>query len=39
MTPLQKQYKRLREEIDKQKDEDIKTELRKGNIIKIIEDY
>jgi hypothetical protein len=38
LTPTQKRNKRLKERIEKEKDEDIKRELRKGNIVQIIED-
>ena len=35
---FQKERKRLLDRIDQEKDEDIKRELRRGNIVTIIED-
>lgn len=35
-SPFQKQMQKLRERIEQEKDEDIKRELRKGNIVQII---
>jgi hypothetical protein len=32
-------YQKMKERIEKEKDEDIKAELREGNIVTIIEDY
>jgi hypothetical protein len=34
LTPTQKKYKKLKERIEKEKDEDINAELREGNVIK-----
>jgi hypothetical protein len=35
-SPFQKQMQKLRERIEQEKDEDIKRELKKGNIVQII---
>ena len=37
-TPRQKERQKQKERIEKEKDEDIKRELRKGNIVQVIED-
>jgi len=37
-TDLHKRIKRMKQEIDKEKDQDIKKELRKGNTVTIVED-
>jgi hypothetical protein len=37
-SPFQKQMQKLRERIEREEDEDIKRELRKGNLVTIIED-
>jgi hypothetical protein len=38
-TPFQEQTQKLKDRIEIEKDEDIKRELRKGNIVTVIEDY
>jgi hypothetical protein len=38
-TPRQKEKQKLKERIEQEKDEDIKRELRKGNIVNIIQDH
>lgn len=38
LNPRQKEIEKLKEQIEKEKDLDIKQELKKGNIVKIIED-
>jgi hypothetical protein len=38
-TPRQKERQKLKERIEQEKDEDIKRELRKGNIVNIIQDH
>ena len=38
-TPRQKEKQKLKERIELEKDEDIKRELRKGNIVNIIQDH
>ena len=37
-TPYQKQRQKLKDRIEQEKDQDIKRELRKGNIVTIVED-
>jgi hypothetical protein len=37
-SPFQKQMQKLRERIEREEDEDIKRELRKANLVTIIED-
>jgi hypothetical protein len=37
-TPFQEQRQKLKDRIEMEKDEDIKRELRKGNIVTVIED-
>ena len=37
LTPIQKKIKRLKERIEQEEDKDIQAELRKGNIVQIIE--
>jgi len=37
-TPFKKQMQKLKDRIEQEKDEDIKRELRRGNIVTIIED-
>jgi len=37
-TPRQKEKQKLKERIEQEKDEDIKRELLRGNIVQIIED-
>jgi hypothetical protein len=37
-TPFEKQRQKLKERIEQEKDQGIKRELRKGNIVQIIED-
>ena len=38
-TPRQKEKQKLKERIEQEKDENIKRELRKGNIVNIIQDH
>lgn len=38
-TPRQKEKQKLKERIEQEKDEDIKRELRKWNIVNIIQDH
>jgi len=38
-TPRQREKQKLKERIEQEKDEDIKRELRKGNIVNIIQDH
>jgi len=38
-TPFQEQRRKLKDRIEQENDEDIKQELRKGNIVTVIEDY
>lgn len=38
-TPFQEQRQKLKDRIEMEKDEDIKRELRKGNIVTVIGDY
>ena len=38
LTDSQKKMKRLKEQIEKEKDPDVKNELKNGNIVTIIED-
>jgi hypothetical protein len=36
LTESQKQFQKLKEQIEKEKDSDIKAELKKGNIVTIV---
>lgn len=36
-SPLKRQMQKLKDRVEEEKDEDIKRELRKGNIVQIIE--